>query len=157
MERDIVKIEEKSTKFEKELFRTREELAETKRYYEERIQLMDAQIRKLQNENNRLLQEQQKSFMTVQNLTKFFNGSSAIKKRAIDSGILGDELESCDVSSLFVNGTSFEEIKEMAANMKLPFIPEKTKANTQVKTTEKLASQKQHANIADFNVNKFMT
>ena len=42
MEHEMVKIEEKATKFEKELFRTREELAETKRYYEERIQLMDA-------------------------------------------------------------------------------------------------------------------
>ena len=68
---------------------------------------------------------------------------------------MGDELESCDVSSLFVNGTSFEEIREMAANMKLPFVPEKTVA--QVQTNEKVGHQRRNINIADFNVNKFMT
>ena len=38
----------------------------------------------------------------------------------MDSGIMGDGSENCEISSLFVNGTSFEEIKEIALNMKLP-------------------------------------
>ena len=96
----------------------------------------------------------------MQNFTKFFNGSSAIKKGAIlDSGIAGEELESCDVSSLFVNGTSFEEIKEMALNTKLPVIMDKkTKTATQSKNDDKVCkSQRQAVNITDFNLNKFMT
>ena len=79
-------------------------------------------------------------------MTKYFNCSSGIKRRTNpESSVIGEELESCDVSSLFVNGTSFEDMKEIASNLK----------STQIKATGD--NQKKLINISDFNVNKFMT
>lgn len=51
MERERVGIEEAKAKLEKEVFRLKEELGETKTFYEERIAQMDLTIKKLQNEN----------------------------------------------------------------------------------------------------------
>ena len=58
MQQELIKAEEKATKFEKELFWTREELEETKKFYEERIQAMDMNIKRLQSENSNLLKDQ---------------------------------------------------------------------------------------------------
>ena len=79
-------------------------------------------------------------------MTKFFNHSSGIKRRPnLESSVNGGEFESCDVSSLFVHGTSFEEIKEIATNLK----------TAQIKASQD--NQKKSINISDFNINKFMT
>ena len=51
MERERVGIEEAKAKLEKEVFRLKEELGETKTFYEERIAQMDLTIKKLQNES----------------------------------------------------------------------------------------------------------
>ena len=141
-------------KVEKELFKTRQELNETKKYYEERIQMMDAQIRKLTTENQKLTQD---SFLQVQNLAKFFN-QSGVKLGQQHSAIDGMGNESCDISSLFVNGASFEEFKEIALNMKLPLVLEKNQhSNAQPKTHAKEYSTHQFEPVSDLNVNKFMT
>lgn len=58
MERERVGLEEAKTKLEKELFRAREQLEETKSFYEERLTQMDHSIRLLQKEIS-LLKEQQ--------------------------------------------------------------------------------------------------
>ena len=48
MERERVGLEEAKAKLEKELFKVKEELSETKNFYEERIAQMDQTIKKLQ-------------------------------------------------------------------------------------------------------------
>ena len=58
MERERVGLEEAKTMLEKELFRAREQLEETKSFYEERLTQMDHSIRLLQKEIS-LLKEQQ--------------------------------------------------------------------------------------------------
>lgn len=47
MERERVGLEESKAKLEKDLFRLKEELGETKLFYEERIAQMDETIKKL--------------------------------------------------------------------------------------------------------------
>lgn len=69
---------------EKELLKCKQELRDTKAYYEDRIADLEARIARLQSE----------------------------KKRWIS------EFESCNASNL--NGTSLDEFKEVALNMKLP-------------------------------------
>ena len=51
MERERMGLEESKAKLEKELYRVKEELSETKVLYEERIAQMDQSIKKLQKEN----------------------------------------------------------------------------------------------------------
>jgi hypothetical protein len=52
-----VKILERSAKLEKELLRTKQELIDTKLFYEERIAELEAQIQKLQKDAKRLKEQ----------------------------------------------------------------------------------------------------
>ena len=47
MERERIAVEEAKAKLEKQLYRVKEELSETKTFYEERIAQMDMTIKKL--------------------------------------------------------------------------------------------------------------
>ena len=54
MEREHVKLQEKVTKLEKELFKSRQELTETKRFYEERLSELEIHMKVLSLENKKL-------------------------------------------------------------------------------------------------------
>ena len=110
MERERVGLEEAKAKLEKTVYRLQEELSETKTFYEERLGELQHTISRLQRENAALGSGKRghgNSFGLNSNHLLSLNRIETIT-------------ESLNGSSVGLNGTSLEDIKELTLNMKVP-------------------------------------
>ena len=123
MERERVGLEEAKAKLEKQVYRLEEELTEVKSFYEERLRQMDLTIKRLQASLASRAAQPSSHFGFKHNI--HLTGLNRIEM-----------MESLNESSLGLNGTSLEDIKELTLNMKVP-----TSFNKKTKTEAEVTSQ----------------
>ena len=136
MERERVGLEEAKAKLEKQVYKLKEELAETKSFYEERIGQMSATIKRLQLENAQWTK-------TAHQLGKGRSHQQLLSFNRVD--MMGDSMNG---SSIGLNGTSLEDIKELTLNMKVPAsFSKKTKTEAEAEATNHTQSMMRQATI----------